>query len=319
MLSLIVLTHNRRGLLAKCLDSLLRQDFPPDQYEIVVADDGSTDGTGEYVRALAEKRPQVRYAWQPNRGIGAARNLGLEAARGGVVAFLADDYELDPDYASTIMRLLAEHPEAMVVRFKVVAATRDLSGRVGGEYYSLGVIKRLAGAGAQGGFRQRVLALARFREHATTEHALEPAGGAAFRREVFALAGAFDEKMERSEDVDLGERLRRGGIPIYYYPEHKIRHHYESFPAEALRKAYRTGVNRFHFHQKHRFRKAGMARSFLSLAADELATTAGLLAYLHSTGQLAELILFTPFLLMLELANKAGFAAEMLRSLRRKI
>ncbi|MDQ7028787.1 MAG: glycosyltransferase family 2 protein [Ardenticatenia bacterium] len=77
-ISVVVPTHNRKDLLRRCLEAVVSQDYP--NYDVIVVDDGSTDGTGEMVQ---REFPQVRYIRQePNRGPAAARNRGIEVARG---------------------------------------------------------------------------------------------------------------------------------------------------------------------------------------------------------------------------------------------
>src|SRR5262245_12720800 len=87
LISCIVPVYNGERYLAETLDSILAQTYRP--LEIIIADDGSTDGTAEVVASYGDK---VRYLRQDNAGASAARNVGLGAARGEFVAFLdADD------------------------------------------------------------------------------------------------------------------------------------------------------------------------------------------------------------------------------------
>src|SRR6266568_4700806 len=100
-ISVIVATYNRCKLLARTLPALLTQQFPEEEYEVIVVVDGSTDGTLEYLRGLGSYR-NLRVLEQANRGQAAAINAGLSAARGEIVLFLDDDIECGPT-------LIAEH------------------------------------------------------------------------------------------------------------------------------------------------------------------------------------------------------------------
>ena len=92
MFSVIIPTFNRKASLAECLRSLGRQSFPPDRFEVLVVDDGSSDGTAETVeRTAAGLGFHVEYLRQSQQGPGAARNLGAKNARGGILAFTEDD------------------------------------------------------------------------------------------------------------------------------------------------------------------------------------------------------------------------------------
>jgi len=86
LFSVIIPTYNRRELLRQALASVLAQTFT--DYEIIVVDDGSTDGTREWLATVSD---QVRVLIQENRGPGAARNLGIQNAVGEYVTFLDSD------------------------------------------------------------------------------------------------------------------------------------------------------------------------------------------------------------------------------------
>jgi glycosyltransferase involved in cell wall biosynthesis len=89
--SVTIPTFNRAHLLGHAIDSVLRQTYA--DVEIIVIDDGSTDNTADVVAKYGDR---VRYYWQPNGGLGAARNAGLDRATGDWIAFLdSDDYWFD--------------------------------------------------------------------------------------------------------------------------------------------------------------------------------------------------------------------------------
>lgn len=100
--SVIIPTWNRRALLARAIDSVLAQTAVPD--EIIVVDDGSTDGTERFVRA---RYPFVRFLRQSNAGVSAARNAGLDQAGGEWIALLDSDDEWLPDKLRSQHKLLA--------------------------------------------------------------------------------------------------------------------------------------------------------------------------------------------------------------------
>ena len=106
LISCIVPVFNGEIYLAEALGSILNQTYGP--LEIIVADDGSTDGTA----ALASRHSaRVRYVWQPNSGAAAARNLGLTAAKGEFVAFLDADDLWHPDKLTRQSNCFQDHPE----------------------------------------------------------------------------------------------------------------------------------------------------------------------------------------------------------------
>jgi glycosyltransferase involved in cell wall biosynthesis len=87
--SALIPTYNRARLLARAVDCVLAQTYPG--CEALVIDDGSTDDTPRLIAERYAGNARVRYVWQPNRGVAAARNLGLSLARGDYIAFLDSD------------------------------------------------------------------------------------------------------------------------------------------------------------------------------------------------------------------------------------
>jgi glycosyltransferase involved in cell wall biosynthesis len=104
LVSVVVPTHNRSALLADCLGSLLALKHPTDRYEIIVVDAASTDDTPERARALSAScaAPVVRYLRAPSSDANSARNAGLAAARGDLIALIDDDVLVPPGWLSAL-------------------------------------------------------------------------------------------------------------------------------------------------------------------------------------------------------------------------
>lgn len=103
-ISVIIPTYNRKELLLRAVDSALMQTER--DIEVIIADDGSTDGTGEAIRRARD--PRIRYLALPHGGACAARNAGLDAARGTYIAFLDSDDVWHPDKLRVQKRQLEE-------------------------------------------------------------------------------------------------------------------------------------------------------------------------------------------------------------------
>src|SRR5215510_6026298 len=114
--SVVVPTFNRRKLVERAIRSVMAQTHHVD--EVIVIDDGSTDDTGDALKAAFGDR--IRYVWQENRGVAAARNHGLRLARGKYLTLLDSDDEWMPDKTRLQLQWLEAHPDFGVVLSDVI-------------------------------------------------------------------------------------------------------------------------------------------------------------------------------------------------------
>lgn len=113
MLTLVVPIYNKEQYLPRCLDALLAQTCG--DYEILLIDDGSSDGSGTICDTYAAVHPErIRVIHKPNGGLSNARNTGIEAARGSWITFPDPDDWVEPEYVQTFLALLAEHQTDLV-------------------------------------------------------------------------------------------------------------------------------------------------------------------------------------------------------------
>ncbi|MGC3952801.1 MAG: glycosyltransferase [Propionicimonas sp.] len=103
LVSVVVPAWNVATLLPRCLDSLLAQTHR--RLEIIVVDDGSTDGTAEVARGYHDRHPEVQLISQSHRGIGPARNAGLSVVTGEYLCFVDADDWVEPDYVAGLLAL----------------------------------------------------------------------------------------------------------------------------------------------------------------------------------------------------------------------
>jgi glycosyltransferase involved in cell wall biosynthesis len=107
-ISIILCTYNRGRTIGRAIRSVFRQTWK--DWELIIVDDGSTDGSGTGLRALARNTRGVRYVRQRNQGVAAARNTGIRRARGRFIAFLDSDDEYTPAHLATRLRYLRSRP-----------------------------------------------------------------------------------------------------------------------------------------------------------------------------------------------------------------
>lgn len=106
--SVVVPLYNKSSCITKTIESAIQQKF--DDYEIIVVDDGSTDGSLQLVEQIRHER--LRIISQENAGVACARNTGVQVATGDYIAFLDADDIWHPDYLSTINQLTEHFPES---------------------------------------------------------------------------------------------------------------------------------------------------------------------------------------------------------------
>lgn len=120
--SVVIPLYNRADIVAQTIQSVLSQDFQ--DFEIVVVDDGSKDDPEPVVRAIGD--PRIRFVRQANAGGGAARNRGIEEARGRYIAFLDSDDQFLPGKLSIMAAALAEDPTDSTVLYSQMKVDRGV-------------------------------------------------------------------------------------------------------------------------------------------------------------------------------------------------
>ena len=192
--SIVIPTRNRAADLRRCLEALAEQSYPLARVEILVCDDGSTEPLEATIAAGQERGLPLRLLRQAPAGPAAARNLGIRAARGAIIALTDSDTIPDPAWLERLIEALTAHPEAAGVEGRVQANNE-------GEFEPLG------------------------------EGPVNLRGGVfltcncAYRRTALVAAGGFDETFPfpAYEDTELAARITQCG-PIIWQPEALVLH-----------------------------------------------------------------------------------------------
>ncbi|QNJ13884.1 beta-glycosyltransferase/ family 2 [Synechococcus sp. A18-46.1] len=195
--SVVIPTYNRRPILEKCLLALERQQVSPeiDRYEVVVVDDGSTDGTPDWLRGAAERFPHVRLIEQSHGGPAEGRNRGVDHAHGDVIVFIDSDLVVTDSFLSC-------HASSLV---------RSWEARGDRLCFTYGAVVNTAN------FEQPTAERHKLRDLSWAYFAT---GNVAIAEEVLQRAGLFDTgfRLYGWEDLELGERLRRMGVQLIKCP-----------------------------------------------------------------------------------------------------
>ena len=212
LVSVIVVNHNQRQLLRRCLLSLGAQSFT--NFEILVVDNGSTDGS----RDLANDQSLLRAQWirnPGNAGFCAAVNQGIKIARGSYIALLNNDAEARPDWLRALVESLERRPAAGM------AASKILNGRDPAILDKAGHLIYADGQNRGRGSGERDRG-----QYDRVEEVAWPDGCAAlYRRELFDQIGGFDEDFfAYGDDAELGLRARIGGWKCVYAPGAIVHH-----------------------------------------------------------------------------------------------
>ena len=115
MISVIIPAYNVKEYLLGCVASVSAQAATGD--EIILVDDGSTDGTSALCDEIAADDERIHVVHKANGGLSSARNAGIDAARGEYLLFLDGDDSLSPDALATLRQAVASHPEADFIQF----------------------------------------------------------------------------------------------------------------------------------------------------------------------------------------------------------
>jgi glycosyltransferase involved in cell wall biosynthesis len=202
--SIVIPCRNEAVSIGRCLDSILAGDYPAERMEVLVADGRSEDGTRGLVELYAARDRRVRWIDNPEMITPVALNRGIRAARGDVIVRLDAHSTISKDYVRLAVEYLA------------------LSGasNVGGAMHTL--------AQDSGSFSEPIRIVlthrfgvgnSRFRTGAEKPVWVDTVFGGCWPREVFTRIGLFNERLERSQDLEFNLRLRRAGGKILLAPD----------------------------------------------------------------------------------------------------
>lgn len=204
-ISVVIPTYNRKALIARTLPSILEQAYPPGEFEVLVVVDGSTDGTASVLRDI--KSPcYLRVLEQPNSGAAAARNAGVNVARGELVLFLDDDIHCD-------RHLIAAHVGAHQDRKPALVHGRIIVSPEGRPTLATDT----SATNTEEFYRSLSVSGIRLPQDA---HVL---CNSSLPRALFLACGGFDENMPfQRDDCEFGLRLWKMGVYFRYCPTAQV-------------------------------------------------------------------------------------------------
>jgi glycosyltransferase involved in cell wall biosynthesis len=211
-LSIVVISWNQQAEIKRLVGQLLDQDYPASHYEIVIVDDGSTDGTREWLKELHSPRVKAILG-EVDRGRAASRNAGIRAAQFDIVIMIDGDHTIERDF---LLRHVDRHRHQ---RCAVVGRSQFADHE---EYRAINAYLNESGA-------------AKLPPETKLPGRYFLTRNCSIPRDVLEIVGDFDERFTSwgGEDLDLGIRIEEAGIPIYGEPRALAWHHHWR-PVRAL-------------------------------------------------------------------------------------
>jgi glycosyltransferase involved in cell wall biosynthesis len=241
--SVVICTYKRASILRKAIESVFKQEYPKDKYQIIIVNNDSPDNTEEIIEELATRSPvSFSHYVEKRNGLSYARNLGISKSTFEYVAFLDDDAIACPTWLAALNAVINEH-HALVVGGRVEKSFEDDSKAP--DWFRYQYVNHFFGVNYRDrGKREKVFRI---------QYPLYLSGGnIAYARRLFDHFGGFDVRLGRDGKTLLaGEEtyfhflLGKNDIPMYYTDDAYIIHYIESYrvtKSHIRRKAYWSGV-----------------------------------------------------------------------------
>lgn len=222
-ISIIVAARDRSETIEKCLNSLRNINYPKDGYEIIVVNDGSTDGTAEKLKYYKD----IKVIETKGVGPGQARNIASEQAAGDFVAFTDADCIVDREWLHHLLSGFQTSKVAGVGGNQESPDDETPLGRSVMSFFKL--------SGFLGGYVKS----SRMQQISSVEH--NPACNVMYRKGIFLDVGGFQHGLWPGEDVDLDHRLRTRGYFVNYSPQARVYHYQPKDVRKFVSKIYSYG------------------------------------------------------------------------------
>jgi glycosyltransferase involved in cell wall biosynthesis len=227
MISIICPIYNEEKYIARCIDSILAQDYPKDDMEVILVDGMSTDGTRMVVSDYAAQYPFIRLVDNPQRIVPPAMNIGIRAAKGDIIIRL-DAHAIFPvNYFTELVKNLRE-----LKAENVGGVCRTLPVNDSPECVAIAnVLSSSFGMGNS-----------HFRVGATEVMEVDTVPFGCFHRALFDRIGYFDEELIRNQDDEFNGRIIKNGGKIYLLPQLVIDYYARDKVSKVYKMFYQYGL-----------------------------------------------------------------------------
>ena len=218
MISVILCTYNRDKYIYNVLRSIAENDYPYDQYEIVLVNNNSTDNTESECRRFQTDFPYIRFLYyvETNQGLSHARNRGIRESHGELLVYVDDDATVNKEYLRTYADFFARTPHAVAAGGPILPVYETAEPSWMSHYTRQLITGRLYLGDQEKQFR----------------HGTYPGGGnSCYRRSVFDTVGPFNVQLGRkgnsligAEEKDLYDKMSTHDMKFYYLPNAILYH-----------------------------------------------------------------------------------------------
>lgn len=243
--SVIVVTLDEEKNIKRCLHSLVKQDIPKTDYEILVVDGGSKDGTKEIVREIAAKQehPKIHFHLKEKGSITECRNIGIQKSQHGFVAFTDADCVAPEDWLRRLKRGFSRNAVANQKLAGVGGA--NVPPKEGTTFQSAIGIAFNSFLGSLGSIQAKPMKQNSVVFSISCSNSL-------FQKRALLDVGMFSEELgNQGEDWDLGAKLQKKGWQVYGIPDCVIWHHFRATPQAFWKNMVFYGDGRMRLIKKH--------------------------------------------------------------------
>lgn len=218
-ISVVVAVRNEERHIKKCVDALINQDYPNDEYEIIVVDGMSDDGTWEILeeikKEIKNENPSIKIFRNPKENAAAGRNIGIKEARGDFIAFIDSDAVAHASWLKNIKETF-EKVDAVGVGGPDLLPLDSI-------YKSIAIGRIMSSPLASGGGLNPSVQHIMSSGEAWVEHI--PTCNLCLKKDVFEKVGYFDEDFVKGQDLELNTRLVMAGYKLFHSPLIRVVHY----------------------------------------------------------------------------------------------
>ncbi|MBA4147182.1 MAG: glycosyltransferase family 2 protein [Verrucomicrobia bacterium] len=293
VVSVVIPVYNEEPFIHRCLEAVLKQDYPIDKLEIIIADGMSNDRTREIVALFQSRHSNIRLIDNPKRIVPTGLNRAIASAQGEIIVRLDGHCEYPKDYVRRVVELRQQTGADNIGGVLVPVGKNYVQRAVAAAYYSrvgLGGAALKASAGAE------------------TIREVDAVHGGCWRRERLLEVGGFDEEMVRNQDDELSFRLRKTNGKIFQCLSLRVVYHVRASFEKLFLQFVQYGFWKVHVIRRHprqaSLRHVAPAGFVLAL------TTLAMLSLLYPTALLCFLVLAGVYLTTLTVASLMQMRGE---------